>query len=350
MTDKIKYRRGVILARIEGTYGTDPFSGTPAFGSGYELYVENWESDIEYEPIAREGLQPHRQQLKPAQGNGTFPLKFDVEVSPATIEDGNSRPKIDPILQACGLVATASVGGDPKTITYKDKDSPQASCTIIAILYNESADDGIMVIYTGCRFDWTLKMASRERWMLSVSGFAAYGAESDIGAGPSGSIAYLLPKPLVGGGASCTISEVDADTSYSLDVVSLEVRGNNAPVERLALSGVQGIAEIAIPGGGHLQATLAIRATSRATFNPASYQKEVTALSVAVAQPNPATAGNYCQVSFLSVIRTRPIAEDNQLANWNLALDLISPEATSDGGGLVPVNGVFTWVFGTKAA
>lgn len=350
MTDRIKYRRGVILVRAESTYGTDPFSGTPSFGSGYELYVENWESDIEYEPIVREGLQPHRQQLLPAQGAGTFPLRFDCEVSPFTVVDANSRPKIGPLLGAAGLAPTASVAGDPKTITYKDTDYGQESVTVYALLYNESADDGIMVIYTGCRFNWRLVAAPKERWLISFEGNAAAGAESDVGAGPSASIAYQLPRPLNGGGAVCSLVELGADTSYSLGLVRAEFSGNTNPTEVLELTGDGGIGEVALPGSGHLTAQVVIRTTVRGTFDPALYQRQVTPLVLSIGQPNPASAGNYVSIGCTTVIQTRPMESgDAELANWNLGLALISPESGGDGGGLVPVNGVFSLVFGTKS-
>lgn len=343
--------RSVVLAKIESSYGTDP---TPADGTN-EIYVEDWTDSFDAPPIERTGMSPYRGGFKPAAGP-TRPadLSFAVEIAPKTITDGNSRPLIDALWRACSFTATASVAGDPKTITYKPQSDAGESVTLYKREFNHSKTAQLLKKFLGARFDWVVALRPRERSMLALSGMSLSPADpTDVASGPSGSLAYQLPAPIVAGGGVLTITELGADTAYDTSTyrcVELEIRGQMEVVAQNSLTGTDGVQAIVLRPTGPIKAKLVLEQTAASVFDPRTYQGATTALQISYAQPNPATAGNYVQHDLLAyIVGISDGGEDGGNKIWELDLSTGYPESGGDGGGLVPAEGQYSVTYGTKS-
>jgi hypothetical protein len=94
-----KWRRKVILAKIESTYGTDsvPAAGTDAMlvGTNVEL------TPLETELVARDRVQHYLGAQEQIPVNARVRLKFDVEAAGAG--GAGTVPKYGPLLRGCGF-------------------------------------------------------------------------------------------------------------------------------------------------------------------------------------------------------------------------------------------------------
>lgn len=350
MAKKIHYRKGIILVIAESTYGTDPRSGTPTWGTD-EIYVEDVTVTVEQAPIERPGIQPYRQGLKGAAGLKRTTLAFSAEVAPITVSAGTERPTIDALLRASGFAVSTSTGGDPKLVTYTSKSGNHGSATVYALLFNEDWSDALKMVFTGCRFNPIFRWFPSERFMVRFEGQARDCTESDHAAGVDASHTYTLPTPTLGGSATCTLTELGADTAYpsDLDLIGCEINMEMNPVVAPGLRGANGIHQILLRPQSHPTVNLQLYATEHAGWDPATYQANVTTINAILARPSPAVAGNFVRATFNGMIRARPLQDTDGSAAWGLNLGLVYPEASSDGGGLKPSDSHLVIDFGTKS-
>jgi hypothetical protein len=134
--------RTSLLAKTEATYGTD---ATPAGTDG--VLAMNIKPDVRFQSLIRNVQKATIGNYAPVSetsGNAAAGgISFDVELRGAGSAYSTAvKPKISPLLQACGLTETVSSG---TSVTYAPASTGINGCTIYAYL------DGIIAKLVGCR-------------------------------------------------------------------------------------------------------------------------------------------------------------------------------------------------------
>jgi hypothetical protein len=138
----------VILAEIEGTYGTDP---TPTGADNAMLMVDVSFSPMEGEDVSRNLQRPFMgaQAMIPTGLRATLTGK--VELAPSGT--AGTAPKWGPLLRACGCAETIEGG---VSVSYSPVSDAFASVTIHFYM------DGVRQILTGCRGNAVLRFTAQQ--------------------------------------------------------------------------------------------------------------------------------------------------------------------------------------------
>ena len=143
------HRKRSLLAKIEGSYGSDPTA------TGSANYVEV--VDLEIEPVASDEVE--QETIRPYAGNYPVLLantKVNLSFGVFMVGSGSAgtAPKYDPILKACGLSA-ATVSST--SVTYTPSTLATQSSVTFYVNY-----DGVRHKVTGCRGTFSISCAVNE--------------------------------------------------------------------------------------------------------------------------------------------------------------------------------------------
>ena len=143
------HRKRSLLAKIEGSYGSDPTA------TGSANYVEV--VDLEIEPVASDEVE--QETIRPYAGNYPVLLantKVNLSFGVYMVGSGSAgtAPKYDPILKACGLSA-ATVSST--SVTYTPSTLATQSSVTFYVNY-----DGVRHKVTGCRGTFSISCAVNE--------------------------------------------------------------------------------------------------------------------------------------------------------------------------------------------
>lgn len=135
--------RGIILAKEESTYDTDP---TPTGGSD-AIHVESLQQSWPSEVVDRDILKAAIGKLSHINGRKMGQLTFRCPIKGSGT--AGTAPDVDPLLKACGFAVTNT----PATSdVYAPVSTSFDSCTIY--VYR----DGLLWQYTGCRGTFKIVM------------------------------------------------------------------------------------------------------------------------------------------------------------------------------------------------
>tara|TARA_A100000164_G_scaffold325191_1_gene310112 strand:- start:816 stop:1754 length:939 start_codon:yes stop_codon:yes gene_type:complete len=143
------HRKRSLLAKIEGSYGSDPTA------TGSANYVEV--VDLEIEPVASDEVE--QETIRPYPGNYPVLLantRVNLSFGVFMVGSGSAgtAPKYDPILKACGLSA-ATVSST--SVTYTPSTLATQSSVTFYVNY-----DGVRHKVTGCRGTFSISCAVNE--------------------------------------------------------------------------------------------------------------------------------------------------------------------------------------------
>jgi len=146
-------RNTAILAKIEGTYGTDP---TPT-GAANAMLVSNLSiTPIKAQNVSRDLIRGYLGNSEQLLGTRYVECGFDIELAGAgTVA---TAPAWAPLLLACGMAETVTAA---VRVDYLPVSTAFGSITIYWY------DDGVLHKATGCRGTFTLDMAVGKRPVMS---------------------------------------------------------------------------------------------------------------------------------------------------------------------------------------
>jgi hypothetical protein len=154
-------KREVILAKIEGTYNSDP---TPT-NTDNSILVEDpsWAHEG-LRMIDRNPVRPNLAPLRSIYGGTLKQIKFGAELKgPGIAYSASVRPEIDPLLRACGLSPTIVTTGGSESATYKPISTAIESVTIYYY------QDGTLHKLTGARGNVDFSMEAGSRVMANFT-------------------------------------------------------------------------------------------------------------------------------------------------------------------------------------
>lgn len=203
-------RKRTILAKIEGTYGTDP---TPT-GSSNAILVRNLNiTPLNAENVSRDLVRPYLGASEQLIATKHVAIDFEVEI--AGSGTAGTAPAYGPLLRACGFTETDGVSD----VVYTPK---SASFESVTLYYNV---DGVLHKITGARGNVEMSITVRQIPVFKFSFVGIYNAPSDASA-PS--VTYTaFQTPLAANNTNTTGFSL---FSYSAALESLNLNLNNQVV------------------------------------------------------------------------------------------------------------------------
>ncbi len=225
MADTIKLAsKGVVLAKVEATYGTDPVP-VPATDA---IRVEEPKVEPAWKKLARNYMQPYKGARRQIVIGESVKVSFKTEVKGSGT--AGTAPEIGVLFRGCGftetIVAVTSVTYDPNSLI----DSAE-SITIYAY------KDGIVRKIVGCRGTFSFECKAQEYGYISWEFEGIYAGPADE-ANPSPTWNATLPPRFVS--ASFTYAAIAAI------IESLKVNAGNEIAKRLNANAATGLSQIFI--------------------------------------------------------------------------------------------------------
>lgn len=293
----------IILAKIEGTYGTDP---TPT-GSANAILTKGFSM----RPI--EGGSVQRDTDRPGHGNEQAILvnthqvvEFGVELAGAG--GAGDSPAYDPLLRACGLAATVSAGVD---VQY----DPVSTGFESAYMY--FYHDGDFYQLAGCRGSWSYTIGKNEIPMINFTITGKYVAPA-AGTDPTPDYSnFQEPLPVS-----------NAETSFS-------IHGQSAVLHSLSIEARNTVTHRDLPNqanviisGRDIGGDCEVEQEGLGTYNWPTKIKANTQGAMQVVHGT--TAGNIVQIDH-TLTQATTIQPGNQdgIATWQLGL-ICSPSDSGD--------------------
>lgn len=158
-------RKRAVLAKIEGTYGTDP---TPT-GSANAILVKNLEvTPLAANVVSRDLIRAYLGEFDQLVADKHVECSFEVEI--AGSGTAGDAPAYGPLLRACGMSETVDAGVD---VVY----SPiSASFESVTIYYNV---DGILHKITGARGTVQIDITAKQIPVFKFKFVGIYNAPTD---------------------------------------------------------------------------------------------------------------------------------------------------------------------------
>ncbi len=182
------WRKLALLAKIEGTYGTDP---TPTGAANALLGIDVQFTPLEAQEVNRELLRPYLGHQGIILTGQHASLEFSIELAGSGV--AGTAPAYGPLLRACALsetiVAVTSVTYLPVSTGFE----------AVTFYYNR---DGVRHILLGCRGNVTLELVPQQipRWRFKFMGLLGTIADTAL---PSVTLTGFI-KPAVVNKANTT--------------------------------------------------------------------------------------------------------------------------------------------------
>jgi len=211
------YRKRIVLAKTEVTYGVDP---TPT-GAANAILVRNLDvTPIDIEYVSRDLIRPYLGNSDSLVGAKNVKASFEVELSGSGT--AGTAPAYGPLLRACGLSETVSAG---VSVTYAPISSAFESVTIYVNV------DGVLHKVFGARGTVSLELSAKQIPVYKFEFTGLYQAVTDTAAPTPTYTGFITPLPV-----NAANSSGFALHSYSGLLQSLSVALGNDVVYRNLVS------------------------------------------------------------------------------------------------------------------
>lgn len=156
----MKWRKKVLVAKIEGTYGVD---ATPA-GANAILATNVQLTPLDAQEISRELERPYLGGQPNILVNAHVSLQFEVEVAGAGA--AGTAPGYGVLHRACSLSETIDATPGSEKVTYQPVSGGQESCTLWINI------DGTLHRMVGVRGNLTMRVRAGQipKWVYSLKG------------------------------------------------------------------------------------------------------------------------------------------------------------------------------------
>jgi Phage tail tube protein len=279
--------RAVLLAKVEGTYGTDsvPVAATNA------VLVENLAFGYEGTRMAeRAPVRPSLGKVKPIFAGQLGQLTFDVELKGSGA--AGTAPELGPLLTGCGFSETIVA---VTSVTYKHASSGHTSLTFYFF------EDGLRYIMTGARGSVSLSLQTGATGKLSFTFVGHIASPTDVAlAVPTYSA--IVPAPVIAGAFSLD--------SYSAIISKLDVDWGIEVAKPDNLSAADGYGQIQITGR-NVTGSVDPQATLVAAYDWIAKWKSSAAYALTTGTIG-AAAGNRYAVTMPAVTYTEINAGDHE--------------------------------------
>lgn len=266
-------QKTVILAKIEGTYATDPTPTTSADA----VQVYNVEIEVKREPQERRPMDLSLSPLQPIMGMGEAKVSFEVDLKGSGT--AGTAPDWLVLHKGCGYFNTNS----PSTSdTLKPDDTPSDSVTIWAF------KDGLKYVFVGCRGEVKHVFEAGKIVKLKYEFQARYAIPTDVTFPTALTLDATKPVPAIG--------SVFTFGSYAAVIEKLELGLNNEITKNEDLNAAYGVQSFEITGRkpkGKMTVNAVLRATSNGDFWSYMDAGSTKALSIVIGS----AAGNIATIT-----------------------------------------------------
>lgn len=279
-------RKRAILAKIEGTYGTDP---TPT-GSANAMLIKNLSiTPLSANLVSRDNIKAYIGQDAQLLANSHVEVSFDVEMAGSGAL--GTAPAYGPLLRACGFAETITAS---TKVEYSPVSSSFESVTIYANV------DGILHKVTGARGTLDINLNAREIPSFSFKMVGIYNAPTDTALPATTLTAFQTP--LVANNTNTPTFSFFSVSSLVLE--SLKISLNNS-VDFRALIGSESVQIMDRKASGEIS----FEAPALATLN--TFSTALATTSGALSIVHGTSSGNKVQLDAPAVTLGNPAYADN---------------------------------------
>jgi len=305
MAAALRSKIGLLLAKVESAYGTDP---TPS-NSADAIIAYDIEVSPETDAIEREDISPSMSRLKELGGKRRCKISFECEIRGSGAA-GTAPKGLSGIMKAAGHAETVVAS---TSVTYALRSSSFESCTIWVYM------DGLLVKITGVVGSTEFSFVAGQTAKIKFEGSGLYNTPTDAAvASPT----FDTTVPVVCKNLTATFD------SYAAVIRELTLKTNNKIAERANLASIHGIAGFDITGRNP-EGEIIIDAVLLATKN--FYTKfeadTVQALSLVLG----GTAGNICTVTASQCrLRNIPYGDEDGILTHPLPFQMARSSANDE--------------------
>ena len=259
-------RQAVLLAKIEGTSGSD---ATPSAAANAVMAFDVT-LEVKSDMKERGPANDDRSLYPNIRGKTTVDVKFTVELKGSGT--AGTAPKWGPLMEACDRAETANAGTN---VIYTPAASSE-TCTIWLYI------DGIIHKIAGCAGDCEIDLTAGEVAKLNFTMSGVYALPTDTGlAAPT----FNATIPPVVKGTTTTFG------SYAAIIEKILIKFGNAIVERTSMNAAESVLAFMV-GNRNPSGVMTCEAVVRATSNADFWSYFDTGASKALSLVLGATAGN----------------------------------------------------------
>lgn len=211
-------RNEMILAKIEGTYGTDSTpDGTNAIAlAGIVQANPAEQARLAERPVIRGGSIG---KGAPIFGGSLFGFTIEVEIK-GSGDANDTPPEYGPLLRACGFTETVNAS---TSVVYTPRSTGHESCTIYYY------QDGVLFKVTGCRGNVSFSGAVGEVMTATFTMVGRKTAGDPVDASqPTPTLDAAVPPVFLSNNFLSIASYNPAFTEWSLDMQNVVNAGGNA--------------------------------------------------------------------------------------------------------------------------
>ncbi len=278
-------KRTVVLAKIEGTYGTD------SVPTGADNAIMAFEPEITINSDMKERYPANvdLSRFPELRGKTSCKIKFLTELKGSGT--AGTAPKTDPLFRACGhSVTTVS----STSVTYKPRSTSMESCTIYFYV------DGIRYDVVGCVGSYEMELTAGEVGKINWTFSGLYEIPTDQSlVSPT----FETNTPEIVKGTTYTFG------SYAAIIESLTLMPQNDVVERPDFNQTEALKGFQITGRnpeGSMTIEAVLRAESNADFLDYFHSRTLKALSFELG----GTAGNIATITAAKCYCRAPVVGD----------------------------------------
>ena len=358
----------VIYAETEATYNTDP----TVQAANRVMVLEGDFDSFKPEMLDRNGISAYRNGFKKYVGKISTPWSAKVELDHKTVE--NSAPAVpncDVWLRCCGFTRTATGnadfvsanvaanGGDnDEIITYTLDDRIGDTNSSVWIEYTEAATgaaEGLKWIIGGGRADWTLNIDAGGYITMDLTGMGVYQSAPAKVSTPTLNDTLPAVQPMVAKGfTGISISDVVGGSTFgggtantaptiglsaTAQVLSASFSGNLGLQEDKGLAASGAICRVAQRPDGPWTGTLVLeQVTWDDDWDLYTFLTDSVCIRIVMCLLDPSTAGNYWELDCTAQIADVAKGDSESRRIVTLSIEGKYPDASSDGGGLLPAS------------
>lgn len=348
----------LVRAKIESTYGTDP-----TIADGDVKYTEEVESNpYQRESLARPGMSSRAGGFKSNAGSFMGTLALTVPLYAPVLASASERPEWDVWLRsACFSVAatdgtdysgpgfTGDAGEDDIIVTYSLQSQRQASCRVHIDYIELGQADALRHVHPGAVFDFTLTLESGQPIKLALEGQSLGAQPASIGAAPSLDDAYSEPIDAMALGTYVSIQNVTtgsifgggtvtAPNTAAVGIVSLEIQGNRNVVGLEGMNASGGYVQMTQNPSEPPTGTLQLDLTEPGSWDWWETLDDSDLLHIRAVTYAPGSTTSLIEVSFYCQATAVSMSAGDAVQMVDVELRGCYPEASSDGGGLLPAS------------
>ncbi len=337
--------RGDFRVAIESSY-----NNSTTLTKSNAIYLETVAIKSSAGSAPRAGISPWGPGWKSYSTTKTGELTGQALLSTYTLASAATLPAEDPLLQMIGFDAgtgAGATGSFNRKYVLLAHGHKSVKCELRE--YDSGDALNTLTTLTGVRAAGVIKLVGKGAATLDFTGQSSVNTKVNEAKGPGhadNQLAITQVQPAVGGAGLVTITELAGPTVFAGILYDAEF--TLYPI--LVAEGLASRVVTIRPAGVAVGIKMTLDAQALSTFDAHALLAAETALSYHIELPQAASGVNNLEID--GTMQFKEVSDDDGPAGnrvWGIDAMAVFPQVSSDGGGVVPVQDVFSVTYRTTA-